>query len=614
MISKEFCAQRDALSNAIKGISSLVIVGSFRTILLFAEMLPVYPHSMMKSAAVVLAGVLLGGGLMAQQKVRVDSHVAVPMRDGVNLYADIYRPVAEGKYPVIVIRTPYGTQREGVTGELFQFASHGYVVVNQDVRGRFESDGKWNPFFDEGKDGHDTIEWAAKQPWSNGKVGSQGGSYLGNNQWLAGAEAPPSLLAMFPRVASTSIYHNWAYFGGAFRLSFNFGWGVVRMPHRVMQPQSWHTDAASPASLKYAQILRGAPLGEMDLKSSNTRVGHYRDWLKHESYDAYWKGASVEDRFDRIRVPVHTMGGWWDIFLAGTINGYTGMKGKGAKMVVGPWGHGASRKFGEVDFGPGAMRSAFEYELRWFDHWLKGIDNGVEKEPPVEIFYMGANQWRKEKDWPVPGTEYRPMFLDAARGLTFARPNAPGSETYVSDPANPVPTLGGNNCCGSPTVAGPVDQRPIERRPDVLSFTSAAMTTPLTIAGPVKMKLHAATNGPDTDWMVKLIDVAPDGYAMNIAEGILRARFREGLDKPKLLTPNQVYEFEVDMVGTANVFLPGHRVRVDIMSSNFPQFSVNPNTGEPLATAGVGRAARNTVHFGAARPSAVILPVVPALP
>jgi len=568
----------------------------------------------MKKFSALVAGTLLTGGLMAQETVKVESHVAVKMRDGVNLYADIYRPARDGKFPVIVIRTPYGTQREGTHAELFKFAERGYVVVNQDVRGRFESDGKWVPFFDEGKDGYDTIEWAAKQSWSNGRVGSQGGSYLGNNQWLAGAEAPPHLLAMFPRVASTSIYHNWAYFGGAFRLSFNFGWGVVRMPHRIMQPQTWHTDKFVPADMKYASVLRGAPLSNMDLKSSGTAVTHYRDWLKHESYDAYWKGASVEDRFDKIKVPSHTLGGWWDIFLAGTINGYVGMKGRGARMVIGPWGHGPSRKFGEVDFGPGAMRSAFDYEIRWFDRWVKGEQNGVDKEPPVEIFYMGANQWRKEADWPVPGTVYKPVYLAADHGLSFDKPGAEGKLSYIADPENPVPTLGGNNCCGSPTVAGPVDQRPIESRPDVLSYTSAAMTEAVTIAGPVKMTLHASTDGPDTDWMVKLVDVAPNGFAMNIAEGILRARFREGLDKPKLLKAGTVYEFTVDMVGTANVFLPGHKIRVDIMSSNFPQFSVNPNTGDPLATAGVGRKANNTVFHGGAKASAIILPVVKALP
>lgn len=576
-------------------------------------MLPVYPLRMMKST-VIVAGLALAGGLVAQEKVRVESHVAVKMRDGVTLYADIYRPAREGKFPVMITRTPYGVQREGVHAALFKIAGHGYAVVNQDVRGRFESGGNWEPFMDEGKDGHDTIEWAARQPWSNGKVGSFGGSYLGNNQWLAGAETPPHLLAMFPAVASTSIYHNWAYFGGAYRLAFNFGWGVVRMPHRIMQPQNWHTDAFVPEEMKYANVLRSVPLGEVDLKSSNSVVTHYRDWLKHETYDSYWQGAGIEDRFDKIKVPVHTLGGWWDIFLAGTINGYVGMKGKGAKMIIGPWGHGPSRKFGEQDFGPGAMRDLTAMELRWMDRWLKGEQNGVDKEPPVEIYYMGANKWRKEADWPVPGTTYKPVYLTADKGLSFDKPAAAGKTTYVADPENPVPTLGGNNCCGAPTVAGPVDQRPNESRADVVSYTSPAMTEALTIAGPVKMSLFASTDGPDTDWMVKLVDVAPNGYAMNIAEGILRARFRNGLTKAELLTPGTVYEFPVDMVGTANVFLPGHKIRVDIMSSNFPQFSGNPNTGEPLATAGRGRKASNTVFHGGARPSAIILPVVKALP
>ncbi|MBM3784430.1 MAG: CocE/NonD family hydrolase [Acidobacteria bacterium] len=554
-----------------------------------------------------LSALFLSLACFAQEKIRVDSHVPVRMRDGVILYADVYRPDKAGRFPVAVTRTPYGTQRDGVHAGMIKIAQHGYVAITQDVRGRFESDGKWEPFRDEGKDGYDTIEWAAKQPWSNGKVASVGGSYLGNNQWLTGAEAPPSLVAMFPRVASTSIYHNWAFHGGAFRLSFNYGWGVVRMPFRIMQPQYWHTETFTPAEMKYENILAHAPLGEGDLFSSHSKVQHYRDWLAHEAYDAYWEHTSVEHRFDKIKVPVHTLGGWFDIFVAGTINGYVGMKKKGARMVVGPWGHGPSRKFGEIDFGPDANRSADAYELRWLDYHLKGIQNGLDKEPPVEIFYMGANKWRKETDWPIPGAVEKPLYLAALKGLSFAKPGA-GDDSYTSDPANPVPTLSGNNCCGTPTLAGPRDQRAIEKRPDVLSYTSEEMISPLAIAGPVKMKLRASSDAPDTDWMVRLIDVYPDGAAMPIAEGILRARFRESLSKPKLLEPGKVYDFEVDMVGTANVFLPGHRIRVDIMSSNFPQFSVNPQTGEPLASAAKTRKAVNRILHG----SYIALPVVTA--
>lgn len=548
------------------------------------------------------------------------------MRDGVKLYADIYLPEAPGKYPVIVTRTPYGTQRDGVSDEMIPFAQNGFAVVMQDVRGRYESEGKWEPFRNEGRDGYDTIEWAAKQPWSNGKVGSQGGSYLGHVQWAAMSQNPPSLVTAIPRVASTSIYHNWAYFGGAYRLSFNFGWGVVRMPHRIMQPQHWHTSLATPDELRYETILWSLPLKTGDLSSSNTTVQHYRDWIDHASYDAYWKEISDEEHFDKVKVPLYTQGGWFDIFLAGTIRGYEGVRAKGSeeakravKMWIGPWGHGPSQKFGEVDFGPTANLTHPPRELRWYNRYLKGEQNGVDQEPRVEIFYMGVNKWKGHEDWPIPGTDFKPLYLasngaaNSLRGdgsLAWSKANGKASDTYHYDPMNPVSTLGGNNCCGTPTLAGPYDQRPIESRSDVLVYSTPILTDPVAIAGPVKMKLSAATDGPDTDWVVKLVDVYPNGYAMNIAEGILRARYRKGLDKPELLKANEAYEFEVDMVGTANVFQPGHRIRVDVTSSNFPQFDRNLNTGENGSSAKV-RVAKNTVFHSGERASAIILPVVP---
>jgi putative CocE/NonD family hydrolase len=558
--------------------------------------------------------------LFAAEPIEVYSHVAIPMRDGVKLYADVYRPAKEGKYPVLVIRTPYGVQREGVHQGCIRFAQNGYAVVNNDVRGRYESEGKWDPFRNEARDGYDVIEWAARQPWSTGKVATEGGSYLGHVQWAAASQNPPHLVAGMPMVASTSIYHNWAYLGGAFRLSFNFGWGVVRMPFRIMYPQTWHTDKSVPEEWRYENILKHVPLRNGDLESSNTEVTHYRDWIRHQSYDSYWKEISDQERFSNIKVPMHTTGGWFDIFLQGTINGFTGMRKQGgsekarreSKMIVGAWGHGASRRFGARDFGPTANRELFERQLQWYDHYLKGVDNGIDREPPVEIFFMGVDKWFKAQDWPLPGTRYTEFYLTANRGIATQKPANDGSDQYTYDPRNPVPTLGGNNCCGTPTVAGPQDQRPLEKRPDVLSYSSEALKSALAIAGPVKMKLWAATDGRDTDWMVKLIDVQPDGAAYNIAEGILRARFRNGLDKIELLTPNQPYEFEVDLIGTANVFLPGHRIRVDITSSNFPQFDRNPNTGADLGASAELRAARQTIYFSPQRPSRIVLPVVEA--
>ena len=576
-------------------------------------------------ATVVVAAlfpVLATWSLTAQdfQPILIDHHRAIPMRDGVTLYADVYRPSRDGRFPTIVVRTPYGVQREGAGSHdrLVQLGRMGYSVVNVDTRGRFESDGAWDPFRTEGKDGFDVIEWAAKQPWSTGKVSTQGGSYLGHVQWAAASEQPPSLVAAFPAVASTNLYANWITHGGAFRLAFNFGWGVVRMPYRVMQPQWYFTGKDAAPELRYEQLLRHLPLETMDERAFQHPVRHWRDWVQHESYDAYWKEISDEEKFSRVQVPVMTQGGWFDIFLAGTINGFVGVRKQGGnerarqltRMVIGPWGHGPSRKFGDLDFGAEAERLLFDYEARWQDFHLKGVANGVDKDAPAQIFYMGVNRWRGEQDWPIPGARDARWYLHEGGRLSSTAPAGESSTRYRYDPDDPVPTTGGNNCCGVPTVAGPVDQAPLQSRQDIVRFTSDVLTEPLTIAGPVKMDLHATTDGRDTDWVVKLIDVHPDGRAFPMAEGVLRARFRQGLSTPALLEPGTAYRYEIDMVGTALVFQPGHRIRVDITSSNFPQFDRNLNTGDPLGKGTKPRVAQQTVWHSAARPSAIVLPVV----
>ena len=552
------------------------------------------------------------------------------MSDGVILYADVYLPLPAATYPTLVVRTPYGVQRPGMHEPMVKFAQNGYAVVLQDVRGRYESEGVWEPFRDEAKDGYETIEWAAVQPWSNGRVGTQGGSYLGHNQWQAASQNPPHLEAIFPILASTNIYANWWGMGGAFRLSFNYGWGAVRMPNRIMLPQFWHTADFMPESLRYENILMHLPLKDGDLINAGNPVQHYRDWITHQSYDNYWESISDEERFDQITVPSHTLGGWFDIFIQGTINGYVGMKNhgateearNGARMIIGPWGHGSSQSFGGVDFTPDAQLDYFERQLKFYDRHLKDIKNGIDDEPPVKLFYMGINEWRSEDDWPIPGTEYRNLYLtsegsaNSVRGngsLTFIKPVEDGADSYRYDPENPVPTTGGNNCCGTPTQAGPRDQRPLERREDVLVYTSDFLDKSFTIAGPVRLQLEAETDGLDTDWMVKLVDVYPDGYAMPISEGIIRARFREGLDKMKLLKPNQTYTYDIEMTGTANVFLPGHRIRVDITSSNFPQFDRNPNTGADLGANTEIRVAKQTIRHGDSNTSFIILPVVKSI-
>jgi hypothetical protein len=560
-------------------------------------------------------------------EIKIERHKAIKMRDGIVLYGDVYMPAKEGKYPTIVSRTPYGVQRDGAHKNFIKFAQNGYAVVFVDVRGRYESEGKWEPFRDEAKDGYDIVEWAAVQSFSNGRIATQGGSYVGHNQWQTMNEHPPHMIAAFPSLASTNLYANWITMGGAFRLSFNYGWGVVRMPNRIMLPQYWHTESFAPEELKYDNILFHLPLKTGDLKSAGYAVQHYRDWVEHESYDSYWKSISDEERFATYTVPVHTLGGWFDIFIQGTINGYVGMKNKASnadarkytKMIIGPWGHGASQSYGGVDFTPAAFIDQFELELKFFDFHLKGLKNGLDTEDPVKLFYMGVNKWRTEKDWPIPGTQYQKIYLSSqgnaksVRGngvLSFHPPMNEGKDQFTYDPNMPVGTLGGNNCCGTPTATGPADQRPIEKREDVLVYSSDFLTAPVTIAGPVKVKLFASTDGPDTDWMIKLTDVYPDGTSMPISEGILRAKFREGLDKIKLLTPNQTYQYDIELTGTANVFQKGHRIRVDVTSSDFPQFDRNPNTGEKLGQSDKVRIAHQTIFHGAAQASYIELPVV----
>lgn len=560
--------------------------------------------------------------------VQMDNLVAVPMRDGVSLYADIYRPVGTGKYPVIVSRTPYSTERapNAYAAAVF-FAQRGYAYVYQDVRGRHESEGKWEPFRNDIEDGYDTVEWAAKQPWSNGKVCMDGGSYLGHVQWRAAMAKPPHLTCMVPKVAATSLYHDWITLNGGWRLSFNFGWGPVRQESRIMQNTGPHVMAGGPQNLSFDKMLWHLPLMTMqELAGRNAKF--YRDWIRHPDYDAYWKKLNAEEVFPEIGAPVYTMGGWFDIFSQGTLRGYVGMSTKGAteaarkksRLLIGPWGHGSSRKFGDIDFGEHAHVDEQAQSLRFFDYWLKGVDDGIDAEPPVTLFVMGKNIWRQEKEYPLARTQYTKMYFSSGgransdRGdgkLQWEPPSDAKPDTYRYDPANPVPSLGGNNCCGTPTPAGPIDQRPIEKRGDILVYTSDFLTKDIEVTGPVKVVLHASSDCVDTDFIAKLIDVFPDGRSIPVAEGIVRARYRESLSAPKLLKPGEVYEFTIDMVGTSNAFLKGHRIRVDITSSHFPQFDRNPNTGEPFGTTANIKVATQTIHHSGARASHIVLPVIP---
>jgi putative CocE/NonD family hydrolase len=588
-------------------------------------LVPAEPRSAVQDGA----SVRFPADVAPRNDILIDNLVAIRMRDGVTLYADVYRPVGDGRFPVLISRTPYSTERFPTAYDAaVYFAQRGYVYVFQDVRGRHESEGTWVPFFSNEKDGYDTIEWAAKQKWSDGRVAMQGGSYLGQNQWRAAQAAPPALVTIFPMVASTSIYHDWMTLNGGWRLSFNFGWGPVRQESRIMQNPGPHTIDGLHA-IHYDDVQKHLPLNTMQ-----QRVGRhakfYDDWLAHPDYDDYWKPLNAEEVFDKITIPVHTFGGWFDIFSQGTLRGYVGMSHKGgsekartgSNLVIGPWGHGPSQKFGAIDFGPTANVDPLPLQLRWYDYWLKGMDNGLASEPPVKLFVMGRNQWAYEREYPIARTQYRPFYFNSngqantAAGdgrLSWTKPaDVSIADRFKYDPANPVPSLGGNNCCGTPTPTGPQDQRPIEKRPDVLVYTSDVLQEELEVTGPVKVVLFASTDAVDTDFVAKLVDVYPDGTSYNMAEGIVRARYRESLSKPTLLKPGQVYGFDIDLVGTSVAFLKGHRVRVQITSSHFPQFDRNPNTGAKFGTSAEVKAAEQSVYHDAERASHILLPVIPS--
>ena len=350
----------------------------------------------------------------------LDNRVPVRMRDGVTLYADVYRPTGNGRHPVILSITPYSTERFPTAYDAaVYFAQRGYAYVFQDVRGRHESEGVWIPFVTDEKDAYDTVEWAAKQTWSDGKVAMQGGSYLGQNQWRAAQANPPSLVTIFPMVASTSIYHDWITLNGGWRLSFNFGWGPVRQESRIMQNPGPHTLDGLRA-IHYDQVQRHLPLNTMQ-QLVGRNAPFYDQWLANPDYNSYWKPFNVEEQFDKIAIPVHTFGGWFDIFSQGTLRGYVGMSQKGATerarrmshLVIGPWGHGPTQKFGALDFGPTANVDALTLQLRWYDHWLKGIDNGLASEAPVKLFVMGRNEWVSEREYPLARTDYRALYFSS---------------------------------------------------------------------------------------------------------------------------------------------------------------------------------------------------------
>ena len=576
-------------------------------------------------AAFVLASVV-NLGATEHYDVQIERGAAVKMRDGVVLRADIYRPKAAVRFPVLLQRTPYN---KAECDFCLQAAARGYVAIVQDTRGRYSSEGEWYPFKNESNDGYDTVEWAAALPYSDGKVGMWGGSYVGATQMLAAIASPPHLAGIVPFVTASNYHDGWTYQGGAFEQWFNESWTSGLAQDTLNRRVARGTNAMEGANVL---PLTRYPLLNLGGRSTLAELAPYfLDWLSHPDFDDYWKQWSIEDHFAAIKVPVYNVGAWYDIFLGGTLRNYLGIKARGGteaarngqRLLVIIGGHaGGGRRIGEVDFGPAAEKLDLdEITLSWYDHLLKGVQNGVEKEKPVEIFVMGENTWREEDAWPPARARLTHYFvhsdgsansLGGSGTLDMTVPSGEKPDHFIYDPGDPVPTIGGPLCCDSTHLApGPRDQRPVEARPDVLVYSTPPFERDFEVTGPVSLHLYASSSAVDTDFTGKLVDVAPDGFAQNLTEGILRARYRDPQEKPEFLNPGQIYTLTLDLWATSNVFRASHRLRLEVSSSNFPRFDRNLNTGEDAARGAHFVKATNTIYHDREHPSALVLPVVP---
>lgn len=585
---------------------------------------------------IALATLLLPGGLMLAQvqdttHIVIEHGVAMQTRDGVTLRADIYRPAGEGTFPVLLQRTPYN--KDNTAEFARQAAARGYLVVVQDVRGRYTSGGEWYPFKYETQDGYDTVEWAASLPHSDGRVGMFGGSYVGATQMLAAIGHPPHLAGICPVVTASNYHENWTYQGGAFEQWFDESWTAGLAQDTFNRAVRQATNA-----LTGSQVLplRDFPLFNLEVAPGSSNLTrklapYFLDWLAHPSYDDYWRQWSIEEQYSQIRVPALTVAAWYDIFQGGSLRNYVGMKAhagteearQGQRLLITIGGHaGTGRKIGDVDFGPAAA----EYDenaitLDWYDYLFKGKQNRFAGPKPVRLFVMGINAWRDEDSWPVERARPTRFYLHSAGRANTAKGDgwlsrvsaySEPDDSFVYDPAHPVPTVGGPLCCDTLHLEpGPRNQAEVETRRDVLVYSTPPLEESLEVIGPVSLDLWAKSSAVDTDFTAKLVDVSPDGFARNLTEGIVRARYRESTREPRLLKPGVVYHFTIDMWSTGNVFLKGHRIRLEVSSSNFPRFDRNLNTGKNGATGSAFVQAANIIVHDHTHPSALVLPVVP---
>ncbi|MDB4893794.1 MAG: X-Pro dipeptidyl-peptidase domain protein [Firmicutes bacterium] len=601
----------------------------------------------------------------AEYDVIYERNVRVPMRDGVHLASDLYYPARSGKalpgpFPVIVERTPYDKLATDAVKQAKFFARRGYMVLLQDVRGRYASEGEFYPFRDEAPDGVDTCAWVVAQPWCDGRIATVGLSYGACTETALAAAGAPGVAAQFIAEGYHN-YHNGAMRqGGAMELRFmiyGFRMAANGSPEAAQDPVV--KASLLKAHREVAKYLRYTPMkkGQTPLRFTPGIEQWVLDVLQHGEYSPYWSepvAYSIVDRYDQYPdVPVYWLSGWYDTYIRSTItnfNEFRARKQSPQRLIMGPWIHGVASigqsYAGDVDFGPDAAVDYDDLRLRWFDHFLKEAETGVLAEPPVRIFVMGGGsgrkneegrldhggQWRYEHEFPLPRAVATPFYLRGDGLLATALPAAAeqASSAYVYDPRDPVPTIGGSisavphvmpgggfNQRGRPDVYGATDDLPLGLRPDVLVFSTPPLVADVEVTGPMKVVLYASSTAVDTDFTAKLIDVYPpnpdypDGYELNISDSIIRVRYRDDWDQPAPMVPGTVYPLAIELYATANLFRKGHQIRLHISSSNFPRFDVNPNTGAPLGTGQVAVAATQTIYHDPAHPSHILLPLVP---
>lgn len=575
--------------------------------------------------------------------VTKQTDVPARMRDGTVLRADVYRPQSSDPVPVILMRTQYGKTGAQTEPSRYAspdwFASHCYLVVVQDIRGMGTSGGTFSEFVNDQNDGYDSVEWAAALPGADGKVGMYGSSYVGATQWLAAVSTPPHLVTIVPANTASDYYDGWTYEGGEFRLAFVTPWAIEALATGAAENR--HDDATAAelrsAAADVTRWLAHRPYQSLPpMQPGNPAVAPwYFDWLRHSARDDFWKHVSIRDRYDAVKVPVLNVEGWYDAFLAGGTENFAGMTAHGGtpearsneRLVIGPWDH---VDWGRPDSEPAPMLKDIgavgnspinSLMIAWYDHFLKGQDNGVAGSPRVDYFLMGANTWKSATSWPLAQTVWTRYFLSGDGGIAtrngLLSTSPPGSDDapdhYTYDPADPAPSLGGHSCCGALSgPQGPYDQTPVEQRSDVLVYSTSPLSTDTELTGPTTVHLWAASSAPDTDFTAKLTVVKPDGQVVNLNNGIIRTAFRDSLSEPHPGVAGQAYEYEIDIWPTSYLLRAGDRIRVEISSSDYPQFAPNPNTGQPFGTSADQRPADQTILHDAAHPSDVVLPVIPA--